>query len=65
MPEPIPNVPLEHCEKTIKALGKVIDSMNSSGRMVARDTVVSLLNAVQGDLKLLAIEIQQDQSGEI
>jgi hypothetical protein len=67
MAEPIPNVPLEACEKTSVALRKVIDSMNSqpSHRMVSRDMVVSLLESIDASMKDIAIKIQQDQSGEI
>lgn len=64
MSEPVPNVPLEHCEKIIKACRSVGDSMKGQ-RIISADMCHTLMRTIVKDLELLALEIQQDQSGEI
>ena len=64
MPEPIPNVPVEHCEKIASAIRSVSTRVSKYPR-VPSYRITELLDAIAKDLDKLAEEIRQDQSGEI
>ena len=68
MANPIPNVPLEHCMRVARIVRETSNNIVTTGGsagMMSPDVVANLLSKIADNLDELAVEIQQDQSGEI